>query len=218
MKSINNLERIKPLLIFPSEDTFYHLQILKRKKENPELGSNSMVVKTYYISSIDYLEMKMDEIINLCDFHNARAYINLNRRSYEQMAFQLLKKVTDQIMNKDFRSACKAYESVCGAYSAAKNDKRWIVDIDEPEISPLMLATIDHECEPFSESHQTKIWARIPTKNGWHLITSPFNVKTFSEKYPDIDVQKNNPTIIYCKANEPINYIKVNVKRDETSI
>ena len=194
--TINNIEIIKPLLAFPKDDTFYHLQILKRKKENPDIGSNNTVVKTYYISSIEYLETKMDEIINLCDFHNARAYINLNRRSYEQVAFQTLKKVTDQIMNKDFRSARKAYESVCGAHSAAKNDKRWIIDVDEPEISPIMLATIDHKCEPFTEG-DTKIWARIPTKNGWHLITSPFNLKTFKEEYPEVEVHKNNPTLLY---------------------
>jgi hypothetical protein len=38
---VDNFEIIKSLLQFDSEDDFYHLQILKRKKENPELGSNS---------------------------------------------------------------------------------------------------------------------------------------------------------------------------------
>ena len=47
---IDNFELIKSLLKFESPDDFYHLQILKRKKENPELGSNSRVVKTYYVS------------------------------------------------------------------------------------------------------------------------------------------------------------------------
>lgn len=36
---INNLNQIKELLNFESEDVFYHLQVLKRKKEHPELGS-----------------------------------------------------------------------------------------------------------------------------------------------------------------------------------
>ena len=52
---INNIEIIKTLLEFNSQDEFYHLQVLKRKKENPELGSNSYVVKTYYVGSIEYL-------------------------------------------------------------------------------------------------------------------------------------------------------------------
>jgi len=42
-----------------------------------------------------------------------------------------------------------------------------------------------------------KIIANIPTKNGTHLITERFDVKTFSEKYPEIDIQKKNPTLLY---------------------
>ena len=113
---INNLQLIKPLLNFANDDVFYHLQILKRKKEHPSLGSNSYVVKTYYISSIEYLEFKMSEIIELCKFHQARAYINLIPRSFEKIAFHTLKKVTDCIMNKDYKSVRKAYESICGKY------------------------------------------------------------------------------------------------------
>jgi type II secretory pathway component PulL len=117
---INNVLILASLLTFESEDDFYHLQILKRKKEHPELGSNSYVVKTYYISSLKYLGNKMPEIQQLCQFHNARAYINLNVRSYEKLAFQMLKKVTDQIMNRDFRSVRKAYESVSGEYGTGR--------------------------------------------------------------------------------------------------
>jgi hypothetical protein len=126
---VDNFEKIIPLLKFDSEDDFYHLQILMRKKENPHLGSNSYVVKTYYIRSIEYLLNKKDEIINLCEFNNARACINLNRRSFEKIAFHTLKKVTDQIMNKDFKSVRKAYESVCGGFSN-EPEKKWVIDID----------------------------------------------------------------------------------------
>jgi hypothetical protein len=33
---VDNFEKIIPLLKFDSEDDFYHLQILMRKKENPQ--------------------------------------------------------------------------------------------------------------------------------------------------------------------------------------
>jgi hypothetical protein len=197
---INNIEIIKTLLEFNSQDEFYHLQVLKRKKENPELGSNSYVVKTYYVGSIDYLESKMPEIINLCEFHNARAYINLNRRSYEQLSLQVLKKIIDQMSNQDFKSIKNAYDSVCGSFIKEPN-KKWIVDLDDvapEEVSPLMLAHIDYHCEPIATSlEEGKCLTIIPTKNGCHLITKPFNTKTFSDKYPDIDIQKNNPTLLY---------------------
>ena len=33
------------------------------------------------------------------------------------------------------------------------------------------------------------------------IITKPFNLKQFKDKYPDIDVHKNNPTILYIPKN-----------------
>ena len=62
-----------------------------------------------------------------------------------------------------------------------------------------MLAHIDHECMPVSESGNSKIYAIIPTKNGHHIITKPFDVRNFSSQYPDIEIHKNNPTILYIK-------------------
>lgn len=193
---IHNIEIIKRLLRFSSEDDFYHLQILKRKKEHPELGSNSYVVKTYYVSSIEYLETKFPEIVALCNFHNARACINLNVRSYERLAFQMLKKVTDQIINKDYKSVRKAYESVAGEFGTGR-DKKWIVDVDYGHHT-----TVDYinKLQDYIRTELPEggeIFAKVPTKNGFHLITSPFRLDTFKEAYPDIDVHKNNPTILY---------------------
>jgi hypothetical protein len=198
---INNIDLIIPLLHFDSEDDFYHLQVLKRKNENPDLGSNSYVVKTYYIRSIEYLHKKMPEIICLCEFHNARAYINLNPRSFEKLSFHLMKKVSDIIMNRDYKSCRKAYESVSGTYGTGK-DKKWVIDIDYRDFpghetsnvfQEIQLMLWDLHSEAGNDPHVVK----IPTKNGFHFIVSPFNVQRFSKEYPKIDIHKNNPTILY---------------------
>lgn len=192
---INNLEQIIPLLDFSDEDTFYHLQILKRKKEHPELGSNSMVVKTYYISSEKYLRDKMPEIIQLCDFHNARGSLNLNKRSFEKMAFHALRKIADQIMNKDFRSARKAYESVAGTYSNEEH-KKWVVDIDVKDLNAVNF--IRNDIKNMEPNRRTdKVMAILETRNGYHIISSPFNMEEFKKLHPQIDVHKDNPTILY---------------------
>ena len=201
---INNLDQIKHLLVFESADDFYHLQILKRKKENPDIGSNSYVIKTYYVSSIEYLDSKMDEIIHLCNYHNARACINLNRRSFERIAFHTIKKVTDQIMNKDFRSVRKCYESVCGAYSNEK-DKKWIIDIDhkdfdlnEDDRDVFYNEIISNIQDLIQQTGKDDTIYSITTKNGLHFITRPFNLEFFRKIYGDkIAVQKDNPTILY---------------------
>ena len=133
-----------------------------------------------------------EEICALCAFHNARAYINLNTRSFERVAYNTLKKLTNQIMNKDFKSVRKVYESACGELAGKLRYR--IVDIDEHTIDESMIRHIEN-CQPYVEG--TKIVAKLPTKNGWHLITKPFDVSEFHQKYPKIDIHKNSPTILF---------------------
>jgi hypothetical protein len=197
----NNFEIIKPLLVFDSADDFYHLQIIKRKKDNPGLpgrNNNARCVKTYYVTSIEYLEEKKEEIIALSTLHNARACINLNRRSFEKIAFQTLIKITGQIMSKDFKSARRAYESVCGAYSNEPHTK-WIVDVDDLNFNALEFKDLIRNAQPLGD----KYIATIPTKNGYHLIVKPFDIRIvreeneFNSKGWNIDIHKDNPTILY---------------------
>jgi len=194
---IDNLKQIKQLLVYDSEDDFYHLQIIKRKKEHPELGSNSYIIKTYYITSNEYLDLKFEEIKNLCDFHNARAYINLNRRSFEKLAFHNLKKVTDCIMNKDFKSIRKSYESVCGSYMNESN-KKWIIDVDTKDFNQVLWFA---EKTRNQETKESNVITFIETKNGWHIITKPFNTDLYGRliisNLLGVDIHKNNPTILY---------------------
>lgn len=183
---VNNLEIIKNILTFDSPDDFYHLQIIKRKKENPELGSNSYIVKTYYISSIEHLEKHFDEIVSICNFHKARAGINLNKRSFEKVGFNTLKKITDQIMNKDFKSIRNAYNSVCGNCSNAGKEKKWIIDVDSLDMNVLN--------ETYEKFPKENIITTLPTRNGYHIITKPFNLQQFNVGH---DIHKDNPTILY---------------------
>ena len=190
--TINNLEIIKPLLEWETPDDFYFVQILRRKKENPDNTSNNTVIRTYYVSSVEVLDKMFPEMALLAKFYNARVYINLNRRSYEKLAFQMLKKVTDCIINKGFKDVKNAYNSVCGAFHNEKN-KKWIIDLD---------GVAEHEERHFIDvisELDGKIYACIPTVGGKHLITSPFNIQEFSNKCAGNlpDIQKNNPTLLF---------------------
>lgn len=192
---IDNFDIISSLLTVETEDDFYFAQILQRKKEHPELGSNSHVVKTYFIRSAQELYWYKPEMICLCDFHNARAGINLNRRSFEKIALNTLKKLTDQLLNKDYQSVRKCYASACGMFNNEKN-KKWIVDIDHKNKRDI------NNTLRFIESLEPegmKFIKLIETKNGFHLITKPFNTQQFKQEYPYIEVHKDNPTILYTK-------------------
>jgi hypothetical protein len=95
-------------------------------------------------------------------------------------------------MNKDFKSVRRAFNSACGEYSTG--DKKWIIDIDEKykDFIIAISAFISH-----IEPEGYKRIAFITTKHGYHIISKPFNIKKFKDVYSDIDVHKNNPTILY---------------------
>lgn len=83
-------------------------------------------------------------------------------------------------------------------------DKSWIVDLDRDADGKLKhniydVISLINTIKPFDDG-EGKYICEIPTKNGCHLITRPFQLNKFKEKYPDIDVHKNNPTLLYMEA------------------
>ena len=85
---VNNFDKLIDLgLLEFKEGEFYFLQILQRRKENPELHGNSKVIKTYYVDNYRYYTDIQEEVIKLCQFFNARAYFGINPRSYKNTAF-----------------------------------------------------------------------------------------------------------------------------------
>ena len=183
---IDNLELIKPLLTFESEDDFYFLQILQRKKENDQVGSNSRVIKDYHIRSVEYLEERYDEIRALCNLFDARAYLRLNKRSYEKVAYKALINMANSMSNREFKFVGKSYVRAVGQNHNDKN-KKWILDIDDWSVFINSIQPDDGQ----------KVYLNLKSKNGGHLITKPFRLDVFREKFPDIEVHKDNPTNLY---------------------
>jgi len=201
---IDCIELIKDLLVFETNDDFYFLQILQRKKENPNLGSNSKVIKNYYISSTEHLIEKYDEIKTLCNMFNARASLRLNKRSFEKVAFKSLENFANVMQTKEYKHIMNCYDKACGLLNNEKQ-KKWIVDIDRNE-----LVWLEHIINSVQESepNDNKIIIQLPTKSGIHLITKPFNVIQFKENLKNklskysmdeitIDIHKDNPINLY---------------------
>jgi hypothetical protein len=204
---IDNFELIKSLLEFPNDDTYYHLQILRRGKDHPELPAANRMIKAYFICSLESLDYVEQEIKDLCKFFGARAYINIAPKSIKKTTMLQLKYLAERAYIGDYKKIWKSWNTCAGEIKG--EEPRWIVDVDhnvdDPNLEPAWGAIadfIDKECEPHTLLHNplkvAKVIADIPTKNGYHLITTPFNLQQFKEKYPDIDVHKNNPTLLYC--------------------
>lgn len=195
---IDNFELIKPLLEFPNDDIYYHLQILRRGKDHPELPAANRAIKSYFICSLESLDYVEDEVKKLCEFFGARAYINLAPKSIKKTTMLQLKYLTERIYIGDFKKIWKSWNTC--AEKIKGEEPRWIVDIDNTTNSVFDKKTKEvmnyiHHIEP-EDFNRTQ--AVIPTKSGYHLITTPFNLQQFKQIYPDIDVHKNNPTLLYC--------------------
>ena len=196
---IDNFKQIKAHLNFESDDDYYFVQILMRSKDNPELGSNNRLIKTYSIKSIEELNKKELEIIKLCNVFNARAYIHFTKRSFNKVSLLMMKELCDRITNDQCSEINRVFNSASGNYNA--KEKTFIIDIDkkvsyEEDIEYIMgiINYINSECSPVDD----KKWiTTLNTPNGYHIITKPFNVHQFKMKYAGIDIHKNNPTILY---------------------
>ena len=193
---INNFKLIKPLLEFPNDDIYYHLQILRRGKDHPELPAANRVIKPYFICSLESLDYVEDEIKKLCEFFGARAYINLAPKSIKKTTMLQLKYLAQRTYEGDFKKIWKSWNTCAGEIKG--EEPRWVVDIDNT-----YLQREDYEERlvkylSYLDPMGNKVVAKIPTKSGFHLITTPFNIQRFKEQCPDIDVHKNNPTLLYC--------------------
>ena len=205
---VDNFKLIRNYLKFESEDDFYFLQILQRKKDGPGLngvkvtGTNnkSRAIKTYCISSVEYLDKIEGEVKHLCDYFNARAMIILSRRSYKQTALLEMVQVSSMIMLGQYMNVKSAYNSSCAKSKSL--DKYFLIDIDAEDLEhkEFIKNYIQNEARNDEVNYGERILLELPTKHGYHLITTPFDVRGLLKVYPKEKqefVHKDGPTILY---------------------
>jgi hypothetical protein len=198
--AIDNFDLLKPFLIFESDDDFYHLQIIRRGKDNPMNIRDAMLLKSYYVHSADHFSSIAREVQYICISTHSRAYLNVNRRSFEKVAFQTLSRMSNLMMSRAFHAVKSAYDSACGESSSDKN-KKWIIDVDfDRSADDLTNMAMIARITAFLYKINPEVFIRqIPTINGVHLITTPFDVRLFNNdpELRKLDIHKNNPTLLY---------------------
>ena len=196
---IDNFEQIRSMLKF-EDDYFYFIQIIQRKKEHPEVGANNRIIRSYMISSEEKFDKNGPEIVQMCEMFNARAYIHLNRRKWSKVALECLRHNAELIANGQHEGIKSSLETIVGRNnSEPRESKTWIIDIDMNDYNVLnKIGTILNNIKPIEDD---KWIDTIPTKNGFHMITKPFNRAEFN-KYMQLqgdvpDVHIDNPTILF---------------------
>jgi hypothetical protein len=202
---MDNFEQIRDLLDFSIPGTFYFLQILKRRKDNPDLGKDMVHIADYYIDSLSKYDELKPVIIRQCEAENARAYFRLNRRDEKRVASEALKLMVEYVLSENYKPAKSVYASCAGKYPSEPN-KTWIVDLDWKDIPEgltkdfyidSVISSINSITKAYRPDLEQNI-VKIQTMNGLHLIVNPFRLDEFQKHWPGIDVHRENPTILYC--------------------
>ena len=204
---VDNFEVFKKIINPLNEDEFYFVQILIRGKDGHTgqgvNGNNKKrLIKFYTIKSAEHLEKVENEIKSICNAVNGRAYIHPTKRSFNAVAKECLRITTEMFLSENTVGLKGAYSTACGkSYITA--DKKFVVDLDGENASQKKAAEIfnyiNEECEPLNKN---KVCYHIYTAHGIHLITTPFNTEKFLQHFSDIDVHKNNPTLLYFNCKE----------------
>jgi len=211
--TVDNFNLVKSLLDFSRESHdagyFYFVQILKRRKDNPEMKTGVSVIDNLYIYSEEDLDKLKEKIIERCQKHNARAYINLNKLDLKKIAMYTVKQSMEYIIQGDYKAVKNAYATACGSHHSEKT-KRWVVDLDAEHLErKTEIREIIESLHKEILKNKYQIVAEIPTKSGLHIITNPFNMEKFRKIQTEIstgkddpilkiDVQKNSPTLLYA--------------------
>lgn len=174
---INNLDKIKELLVFKSgknnsPEIYYFIQVIQRRKDNPEMEGSEYQRGCWFITSIKDLEKHWPRIKKTCDDFNARAYISLTPRSLEKLGKKCLLEYSNRVVTGDYsrvydipkKAALSDYTIQCRGLI---DKPRWIIDIDN----------IDHfeGIKDILSEGITKILKVLQTPGGIHLVVEAFN-------------------------------------------
>ena len=196
---VDNFDLIKDFLEFKEPTDFYHLQVMLRKKDNPDAPANNKLIKAYYIKSKEHLEHVRKEVITLCKTFKARAYINLGRKDDFVCTMNTIAGLSSRLVKGNMEKIHREYNSQAGLLKP--KEAAWVVDVDDVDLPDIdAIRAFINSLRP--EEVKDKIRIEIPTKSGVHLITSAFNLQEFAKWYPNIDVHKNNPTLLYYEDSE----------------
>jgi hypothetical protein len=200
---IDNINIIKPLLNFEKQGDFYMLYVFKRKKDQPEGERDNhqsvRTIKTYCIESLDHLDRRYEEVKQMCEMFKARAYIHVQKQNHFDVSLNMMVALAQRIQDGNTNQK-GLFDSVVGQIKT--QEKRWIIDVDNVSMDgfnhdPSQIEMREYINELQKEAGKEQGMTFLKTRSGFHIITQPFNVMKFKERYPDVDIQKKNPTLLY---------------------
>lgn len=167
------------------DDVVYQIQILKRRKENPDMDRGTSVINRYYVSSQTELSKKWDRIVKDCETHNARAYLTLIGRKNKSIYYQMLRLLSDYGEQGDYKCARVAFDKAFGHKRTSQHKpKYWVIDVDSKERTDL------EAVDAYITDNGIEVLGEYKTPNGHHYVVSPFNKMEFRKNF-DHDIKES---------------------------
>ena len=191
---IDNIDIFRKHLIFKVTADRYVVHILRRTKDSAnlknELGSNECqrLIKSYYIDSLAYFDKKIPAIRELCKSNRARAYIYPQVRNAKHVLFNIAEIAIEALNHNGVM--IKPDKIIKTAFCAEKRSprKRWVLDLDNDNLhgwTADRIIEIIKSCNMKNDLDSDLPYI-VPTKNGMHIISAPFDSKSAYEKCPYI--------------------------------
>lgn len=204
--TIDNFDIIRSHLDFiDTKLDRYIVHILRRPKDlcseyKNTLGSNEAqrLIRTYYIDSLEYFDRKIPAIKELCHANRARAYIIVQPKDNFECLTNLGEKIFETLRNKNYsvKPEHLMRQAFCEWHKTRK--KQWVIDLDKDEMVEFKADsrgrpagkrewTVDEvhdlvKSELEACGKDPSLAYRVPTRNGVHIITPPFNLQSAMSK------------------------------------
>ena len=209
---IDNFQNVREIMNFANPgDTLYFVELIKRKKDNPDMLDSRQFVKQFYFKDENEFNNAEGTIKTLCQQLGARAYIYLNARS-KAMVDKYTKIYTDRFaknrrMAQHFGNNPMAFAA--GRSFDAPDRPLCFVDIDSDDFKDISLAM-----KIIQDAGIKPLFAYRSMNNGLHVILpnkddakkldfTPINgnlngLSQFYKNNAKVSVEIDKPTLLYA--------------------
>jgi hypothetical protein len=182
---INNFKQAVEFLNFDTPGSVYRIMICQRRKDfsgdDAVTRKNTKVLDVFYVRSLDQFINLEQKIIDKCALNNSRAYISVSVRTDESIAKKAMCILAEYLYYNEFKAVEHIYDKAFG--NAKTLDKWFLIDYDNND--EFSQENVLEHLRNYVGNNGEKINIKIiaPTRDGAHIITSPFDKSYLTKKY-----------------------------------
>ena len=198
---VDNFDAVEGIMEFTTPNTFYWVQVIKRRKDNPGMHGNNICYGSFCFYNYESLLRAKSELIKLSRTYNARVMFWINPRNIQELALPMMQLGLEYIKSKHYKSINRLFDHACGKYAQKGKNKLHIIDVDtrDPEVVNKICSCLTSAGERNPDFEIKKV---LNTLHGFHILCNGFNPDLFKqlcviEKVDPVDIHEDNPTVLY---------------------